>query len=90
MNTNTNEKRDADALYWCSACRERIVGDIIDISEYGVYLHVGCFRRSTGPEMLYYMGVDETLSYNTESPRSTPQTRLRDPRALTGEDVYWR
>lgn len=87
---NTDEKQDAGATYWCSACREKIVGRIIDISEYGVYLHRGCFLRSTGPEMLYYIDVDNALSYNTESPRSTPQTRLRDPRALIGEEVYWR
>ena len=86
----SDEKRDADATYWCSACREKIVGRIIDISEYGVYFHNKCYRSTTGPEMLYYMGVDETLSYNTESSKDTPQTRLRDPRALTGEDVYWR
>lgn len=85
---DTDEERDAGPR--CSACRERIVGRIIDISTYGVYLHSKCFRASTGPEMLYYMGEDETLSYNTESPKDRPQTRLRDPRALTGEDVYWR
>lgn len=77
-------------MNFCSVCREKIVGDIIDISEYGVYFHDGCYRSTTGPEMLYYMGVDETLSYNTESSKDTPQTRLRDPRTRTGEEVYWR
>lgn len=70
----------------CDACGDVIEGLTIGIGEYGVTFHNICFRTSTGPEMLRYLGVDDALMYDDVS---GPQTRLRDPRGYTGEEVYW-